>query len=120
MVAAGGYGSDWPESAVVLLGEMQTWRMAEHQWDRVARIVQEIEIAVSSGQDLAAERSVIELELAGPFRAVRAGSARGVPMPGPLRERSAELIHTLQARSAANESAHPELPLPDEQTGAAQ
>jgi CATRA-Associated Small Protein len=61
-----GYDGDWLESAVVLLGEMQTWRIAERQWDRVAQIVQEIEIAVASGQDLAAERTVIELELAGP------------------------------------------------------
>ncbi len=117
---AGGYDSDWLESVVMLLGEMQTWRMTEHQWDRVAAIVREIGIAVDSGQDLAAERAVIELELAGPFRAVRAGSARSAAPPGPLRERAAELIHTLQARSAADENAHPELPLPDEQTGAAQ
>jgi hypothetical protein len=101
MVATGGGDGDWLESAVTLLGEMEAWYLAANQWEHASEILRHIEVAVASGEDAAAERAFDDLEIAGPFRAVRAGSAAGIPMPDALRERAAELIHTLQARSTA-------------------
>lgn len=120
MTTAGGNADDWREYAAALLGEVATWQLGEAQWDHVSQIIGRIEAAVAVGQDLAAERAIVDLESAGPFRAVRAGSA--IPLPEPLRERCAELVHTLRAQSAVDEdeAVSADHQVPGEQTGAAQ
>jgi hypothetical protein len=122
MTTAGGNADDWREYAAALLGEVATWPLTEAQWDYVSQIIGRIEAAVAAGEDLAAERAVVDLESAGPFRAVRAGSAAVIPQPEPLRERCAELIHTLRDRPAADEAVNADQVhrVPGEQAGAAQ
>jgi hypothetical protein len=124
MTGAGGDSGGWLETAISVLGEMQEWHVTQNQWERVSQRLEELELAVASGHDLAAEQAAMQLELAGPFRVIRAGSSKVAPVtgpvPGPVRERTAELIHTLEARLAPSEDADAAPGLPDKQAGATQ
>jgi hypothetical protein len=81
--------------AIQILGEAKDWQLASTRWVLVSDLLTAFEAALSSGDVEALVAATVELELAGPVRIVRMGSAKPEPASAPLQDRVNELIHSL-------------------------
>lgn len=82
--------------AATVLENVLRWELAQTRWDRLAETVDIAVTAEAAGDLNALRQATIQLELSGPVRVIRIGSPSTMPPPRPLRERVADLIHSLR------------------------
>jgi hypothetical protein len=80
---------------IQILREARSWELAPARWVLVDELLTTLEVALSSGDMEALAAATADLELAGPVRIVRMGSAQPEPASAPLQDRVNELIHSL-------------------------
>lgn len=85
---------------LVVLGDIQRWRMPGSRWDRVSRILNALEDALRTNNGEAVRSSIAELELSSPVRVTRIGSSADVPVPDRIRTDLAEMIRSVRAKIA--------------------
>lgn len=90
-----------PEEALETLGDVLMWQLAPARWEAVQTAIAAVEAAHAAGDAIALRRATVELELLAPIRITRIGDEPTVPAPERIRERTNQLIHSLEAASAA-------------------
>lgn len=90
-----------PEEALEALGDVLMWQLAPARWETVRTAIEAVEVAHAAGDAAALRRATIELELLAPIRITRIGSEPTVAAPERIRERTNQLIHSLEAASSA-------------------
>jgi hypothetical protein len=83
------------EDALDVLRDLVLWDMSPERWDHVAGILQRLTVALSRHDVDELRASVAELELSGPVKASRIGSATTASAPEPVVERQVMLVHAL-------------------------
>jgi hypothetical protein len=78
-----------------ILQQAVGWRLSTARWALVSELITALDAAQSSGDIEALTAAATELELVGPVRIVRMGSAEQTPPPASLRERANSLVHRL-------------------------
>jgi len=81
--------------ALDVLAELPYWRLAPSRWEHVAGLVDRLAAAIEARDVREFRDATADLELSGPVRAVRIGTAEVTREPAPVRDRRNRLIHTL-------------------------
>lgn len=82
--------------ALDILGDVLVWRLAPSRWDQVLAVIGTLAAAVSAGDPAAFRQAGADLELLAPPRITRIGGTSKVPPPEDVRDRTNQLIHTLE------------------------
>ena len=86
------------EDALDVLGDLLHWQLPPARWQQVASVLTELEIAWRARDAAAVREAVADLELSGPVRATRIGSAPTGASPD-VKDRIDALVHSLGGRS---------------------
>jgi hypothetical protein len=95
------------QETVDVLRQVADWELAPPRWERVSVLLDAVQAALSSGDAEALAAALIDLEMAGPVRIVRIGSAQPSAPPPKIRERVNQLIHSLTASVGDDPTAEP-------------
>ncbi|MEV6373563.1 CATRA system-associated protein [Micromonospora musae] len=81
--------------ALDLLQDMVLWELVPERWEHIGLLLSRLEVALATGEGDEARDVVVELELSGPVRANRIGSAERSGIPELVLERRNMLVHSL-------------------------
>ncbi|WP_431917799.1 CATRA system-associated protein [Nonomuraea jabiensis] len=81
--------------ALDVLNDLPDWELAPARWERVHDILGAFETALHSRDSDAAQEAIADLELSGPVRATRIGTALLTSAPQEVRDRRNRLVHSL-------------------------
>ncbi|MFF0659276.1 CATRA system-associated protein [Micromonospora tulbaghiae] len=81
--------------ALDLLQDMVLWDLVPERWEHIGLLLSRLEVALATGEADEARDVVVQLELSGPVRANRIGSAEKSGIPEPILERRNTLVHSL-------------------------
>jgi hypothetical protein len=93
--------ADIARDALSVLDDVLAWRMSAARWEGIAASVEVLAASLRTGDLVAAQAAVVQLELAGPVRTTRIGAKPTEPPPPPVRERINHLIYQLSGRPGA-------------------
>ncbi|TQS43153.1 CATRA system-associated protein [Cryptosporangium phraense] len=83
------------DDALDVLEYLSEWRLAPQRWESVQAILDRMDIALRTADGPALRRAVAELELSGPVRANRIGTAEIITAPSRIVDRQNTLVHVL-------------------------
>ncbi|MFI5958420.1 CATRA system-associated protein [Cryptosporangium sp. NPDC051539] len=81
--------------ALDVLGDVVEWQLAPQRWENVQAILDRLDEALRSADGPGLRRAVAELDLNGPVRANRIGTAEIVRAPEQVLDRQNTLVHAL-------------------------
>ncbi|MGH3693054.1 MAG: CATRA system-associated protein [Pseudonocardiaceae bacterium] len=96
---------DMCQDAMDVLQDALSWRLAEGRWPIVSQVVDSLAVTLAAGDIEAFGEAVCDLEQASSVRAVSAQTPPEDPIPGTVRDRINELLHTLEKQDADDEPA---------------
>lgn len=85
------------QDAIDVLQDLVLWELTAQRWEHAARILDRIAAALSARDVEELRDAVAELELSGPVRLSRIGSALKTGIPQPVFDRRNTLVHALTA-----------------------
>lgn len=83
--------------AVDVLEDSAEWMLAEARWERVLSIIDRLSRALEALDAEAFQAAVADLELSGPVRALRIGTAETYGIPEPVLDRRNTMLNELRA-----------------------
>ncbi|GAA1616108.1 CATRA system-associated protein [Actinoplanes couchii] len=86
------------QDAIAVLRHVARWQLTPDRWAHVDQAVARLGTALTDGDAAGIREAVIDLELSGPTRALRIGSAVIVGIPEPVLDRRTTLVHALEQR----------------------
>ncbi|MBB5829046.1 CATRA system-associated protein [Micromonospora carbonacea] len=90
-----GWDAETIGDALDLLQDMVLWELVPERWEHIEILLSRLEVALATGEADEVRDVVVELELSGPVRAHRIGSAEKGGMPEPVLDRRNTLVHSL-------------------------
>jgi CATRA-Associated Small Protein len=79
-----------------VLPDLAAWRLDRDRWDRIERILGDLDTALTTADPGALLRATTELERASPALIHLIGATKAVPAPEPLRDRASRLAASLR------------------------
>jgi len=95
-----GWDAETIDDALEKLQDLVLWQLAPQRWDQVDRILGRMAAAMAAGDEDEMREAVADLELSGPTRILRIGSASEDGIPEPVLERRNTLVYSLVPREA--------------------
>jgi hypothetical protein len=103
---------DWDtetaDHALDLLQELVLWELAPQRWAQVGEILDRITTALAAHDADDLREAVADLELNGPIRALRIGSAGAGGIPEPVLDRRNTLVYSLSNQQSRRPATTPE------------
>jgi hypothetical protein len=81
--------------ALDVLEDLAEWQLAAPRWERVHGILDRLAGALGAGDTAGVRAAVADLELSGPVRALRIGTADTDGIPEPVLDRRNTMLHQL-------------------------
>ncbi|MET0423514.1 MAG: CATRA system-associated protein [Actinoplanes sp.] len=83
------------QDTVDVLQDLVLWELPPQRWDIAAQLLRRIEVALAARDADEVREATAELELLGPIRILRIGSAGSMSIPEQLLDRRNTLVHAL-------------------------
>jgi hypothetical protein len=103
---------DWDaetvDDALDVLQDLVLWELAPQRWEQVGEILERITAALAARDADDLREAVADLELSGPVRALRIGSASTGGIPEPVFDRRNTLVHSLSNEQSRRSATTPE------------
>jgi hypothetical protein len=95
------------QDTVNVLQDLVLWELSPQRWEHVAQLLRRIEAGLAARDADEVREAAAELELVGPVRILRIGSAGSTAIPQQLLDRRNTLVHALtRGQLAGGEGGH--------------